>query len=63
MTLIRFTISAEIERESGKFAPKEEIVDVIREVLEEADPSEIAGLGADGASVYTVTSWEVSEFA
>ena len=56
-----FSITVEVDRESGKFASREEIRDAIREALESADPGEVFGVGADGDSTYTVTDWSVAE--
>jgi hypothetical protein len=58
---ITFQVEVELEREQGKFAGREEIVDAIEEWIQMADEGEVEGVGADGESTYTVTSWAVSE--
>lgn len=57
---LTFTVEVHVERESGKFAPKEEIADALMEALESADPGSVDGVGADSDSSYSVVSWEVS---
>ncbi|QPE04151.1 hypothetical protein IT882_13215 [Microbacterium schleiferi] len=56
-----FTVEVEVERESGKFASRDEMAEQIQEWLEGADEGSVSGIGADGDSEYAVTSWEVSE--
>lgn len=56
-----FTVTAEVERVTGKFASREEIAEQILEALEGADPGSISGVGADGSSEYEVTSFDVQE--
>jgi hypothetical protein len=63
MTSYRFTLTVETERESGKFASRDEILDAIREAIEGANPDQLDGLGADGASVYNITDWSLDEQA
>ena len=48
-----FTIEVEVERESGKFASRDEISEALIEAVESAD---LDSLGADGDSVYTILS-------
>lgn len=55
-----FTILVEVEREQGKFATREEIGEQILETLEAADPGQVDGIGADGDSVYTTITWDVT---
>lgn len=52
-------VVVEIERLEGKFAPRDELEQEIFDALHDANPSEISNVGADGASTYEVTSWEV----
>ena len=54
-----FTVSVEVERVQGKFAGKDEIEEAIQEALDDANPSTIGGVGADGDSEYEVTDWSV----
>lgn len=56
-----FTVRVTVERTEGKFAARDEIADALRDELEGAQPSEIYGLGADGASTYEVTDFEVED--
>jgi hypothetical protein len=56
-----FTVTVEVDRESGKFAPRDEIADELIAWIENADEGGISGIGADGDSEYTVTSWDVEE--
>ncbi len=56
-----FTVTVTLERESGKFAPRDEMADELISWLENADEGSVSGIGADGDSEYTVTSWEVVE--
>lgn len=55
-----FTVDVEVERDSGKFASRDEIAEQIQEAIEGADPGTIDSVGADADSSYSVTSWEVS---
>ncbi len=55
------TVEVEVERTEGKFASREEMAEALIEALEQADPGELYGLGADGMSTYQVNSFEVSE--
>lgn len=55
-----FTIEVEVERESGKFASRDDVEEALRTELEGADPGQVDGVGSDGDSVYTVASWDVS---
>lgn len=56
-----FTVTATVERDSGKFAGRDELADHLREAIEGADPGGVYGVGADGASDYTVTDWTVTD--
>lgn len=57
---ITIAIDIEVERVEGKFASKDEIAEAIADELDAADPGTVSGVGADGASEYEITSWEVS---
>ena len=59
-TRATFVIEVELERESGKFASRDELIDEIKEWLEDANQGTVDGVGADGDSVYEVTEWSVS---
>jgi hypothetical protein len=56
-----FLVRVELERESGKFASRDDIAERLLESIEAADPGEIDGVGADGESVYTIVEWSVDE--
>lgn len=56
-----FTVEVEVERTEGKFASRDEMSEAIIDNVRDSDPGELYGLGADGASTYEVTSWEVEE--
>ena len=55
-----FTLTVEVERVSGKFAPKDEIEQWLLDEIVSADPGEVSGVGADGDTEYEVISWEVT---
>jgi hypothetical protein len=54
-------VTIDTERESGKFAGRDEIRDALIEAIESADPGSLDGLGADGESEYSVEDWTVEE--
>lgn len=56
-----FTLTVEVNRTSGKFAPRDEIADAIIDEINSADPSSLYNLGADGDSEYEIESWEAEE--
>jgi hypothetical protein len=56
-----FNVSVEVERESGKFASRDEIGEEIRTAIADADPGQISGVGADGMSEYNVIEFEVND--
>lgn len=56
---IEVTVSVEVERVQGKFAPKDDIEAAVIEAIEGANPDTISGVGADGDSEYQVTDWVV----
>lgn len=49
-----FHITIELRHETGKFASRDDIADVLREQLEQAAYEGVSGVGADGDSEYTV---------
>jgi hypothetical protein len=55
-----FTVTVEVERESGKFMSRDEVQEQLQEALEGADPGEVNG-GPDGDTVMTVIEWNVAE--
>ena len=56
-----FKVSVETNRESGKFATRDEQADSLRDAIEGADPGYLSGLGDYGDSEYTVDLWEVED--
>jgi hypothetical protein len=56
-----FTVTVTLERTQGKFAARDDLAEALRGELEGADPGGVYGVGADGASDYDVTGWDVSE--
>ena len=56
-----FTVTVELERESGKFAPRDEMSLAIAEWLENANEGSLDGIGSDGDSTYEVTDWTIEE--
>lgn len=57
----KFVVEVEVERESGKFASRDEMAEQIQDALEGADPGSLYGIGADGDSDYSVVDWTVEE--
>lgn len=60
-SFFKFLVTAEVERTEGKFASRDEIFGELESALNDANPSELWGLGVDGTSNYEVTMWEVEE--
>jgi hypothetical protein len=52
-------VIVEVERLEGKFASRDELEQEIFNAISDANPSQIDNVGADGASSYEITSWEV----
>ncbi len=55
-----FTIEVEVERDSGKFASREEISEALVEAIEGANPDVVDGVGSDSESVYNIVEWSLS---
>jgi hypothetical protein len=55
-----FTVTVELERTEGKFAPRDEMEEALTGMLESANEGEVSGIGSDGDSTYEITNWEVS---
>jgi hypothetical protein len=51
-----FKVAVELERQHGLFAGYTELSEVLKDVLEEANPGEVEG---DRGGEYEVTLWEV----
>lgn len=58
-----FLLTVETERESGKFASADEIAEAIIAAIDEANPGQIDGIGADSESVYTIETFEAEEIS
>lgn len=56
-----FKITITLERDQGKFAARDEMSQALMDELEGADPGGVYGIGADGASDYSVTDFTVEE--
>lgn len=54
-----FEVVVEVERLEGKFASRDEIEQAIMYALTDANPYQFDDLGADAASSYEISSWEV----
>jgi hypothetical protein len=55
----QFLVTVEVDRETGKFAPRDELADKLREAIESADPST---LDCDNGGQYTVNSFDVQDY-
>jgi hypothetical protein len=55
--ILTFQVSVEVERESGKFISRADIVDEISNAIEDANPNEIE----IEESTYNVVSWDIEE--
>lgn len=57
----RFEVEVEVERISGKFAPKADIADALLSEIEEAvNAADVSGCDVDGESEYEVVTTEVT---
>lgn len=62
MTKIAYLVEIEVERESGKFAGRDEISAALCEALTDApDNADLSSLGSDGTSQYNVSFTEITE--
>lgn len=61
MPSYQFLLTVEMERESGRFAPREELIEGIKEQIIDS-VGDVDGIGADGESSYTCLSVEVDEY-
>lgn len=62
MTSFHFLVNVDVDRESGKFAPRDEMSEIIvAEIEQAAESAQLSGIGADGNSEYVVQQVEVSE--
>lgn len=55
----QFLVTIEVDRETGKFAPRDELADKLREAIESADPST---LDCENGGQYSVNSFDVEDF-
>lgn len=58
MRPFEFTVTVEVERETGKFASRSEIYEKLLDAIQSADPGTVDG---DEGGEYNVTSWDVEE--
>lgn len=54
----RFVVTVEVERTTGKFAPREELADLMIQELEGANPGTLDG---ENEGQYEIQSWDVEE--
>lgn len=59
MMTFTFTVTVELERLEGKFASRDELESALFDEIQDAAPSEVSGVGADGESTYEVAGWTV----
>ena len=52
-----FTVEAEVERTAGKFAARDDLEAVLREMIEGANEGEVDGVGDTN---YEIVDWSVS---
>lgn len=52
---VEFTVTVELERDSGKFISKDELAEFVQQSIEDADPSQV---DVDESS-YSVVGWSV----
>jgi hypothetical protein len=53
-----YLVTAEVERDEGKFASRDELAEQIISEIEGADPGSLSG---DEGGAYSVVDWDVSE--
>jgi hypothetical protein len=53
-----FTVEAEVERITGRFATRDELLEQVREAIESADPRSLTG---ENEGEYEVQEWTVTE--
>jgi hypothetical protein len=58
---IELRVSIDLDHIEGKFASREAMIESLVDELEGAEPSTIDGLGEDGMTSYTVSSWGIEE--
>jgi hypothetical protein len=58
---VTFEVEIQLERVGGKFAPREEVVDALREQLEQAAGEGVSGVGADGDTEYEASDYTITE--
>jgi hypothetical protein len=56
--IFRFVVDVEVEKESGKFASRDEIAEKLIEAITDADPQQI---DTDNDALYNTTNWDVQE--
>ena len=62
MTMLRFVVEVEVERESGLFASRDEISEKVQDSIESGiEDVDLSGLGANSDSQYSVVSYGAEE--
>ena len=55
----KFLVTVQVDRETGKFASRDELAEKLREAIESADPSMIS---CDEGGEYTVNDFDVEDY-
>lgn len=55
-TILEFKVTIELEKSEGKFASKDELLDLMKEALEDADPGSIS---CENEGIYDTLTWDV----
>lgn len=61
MSKFTMLVEVEVERDSGKFAGRDEIFEKLEAVVDEVSSADLSGLGADSSSEYSVVDVQISE--
>jgi hypothetical protein len=62
MATITYLVDVDVEHETGKFASRDEISEVLQEAIQSAiEEADLNGLGMDGTSEYTIANQELVE--
>jgi hypothetical protein len=56
---IQFLVTVEVSRTEGKFASREELIEMCKESIEQADPGSLSG---ENGGEYNVDTWTVDEY-
>lgn len=62
MATITYLVDVDVEHQTGKFASRDEISEVLQEAIQSAiEEADLNGLGMDGTSEYTIANQELVE--